>query len=71
MVSKEEVLVKARAVCMLSMHFSKSLYVSDLFLCSQVLDYWTVEVSTSYVSTGMGNLPEGEKVSLVLFMEFS
>jgi len=31
------------------------------FVCSQVLDYWTVEVSSSYVSTGMGNLPEGKR----------
>lgn len=30
------------------------------FVCSQVLDYWTVEVSSSYVGTGMGNLPEGK-----------
>ncbi|KAL2309014.1 hypothetical protein Nmel_005192 [Mimus melanotis] len=27
----------------------------------QVLDYWTVEVSSSYISTGMGNLPEGKR----------
>lgn len=51
-------MVKSKAVCTLSMHFSRCLHASDLFC--QVLDYWTVEVSSSYVSTGMENLPEGK-----------
>lgn len=41
---------------------SANIYIKvTFFICLQVLDYWTVEVSSSYVSAGMGNLPEGKR----------
>lgn len=41
---------------------SANIYIKvTFFICLQVLDYWTVEVSSSYISAGMGNLPEGKR----------